>query len=73
MSNNQNLKELYKLFLINLTEKKPFISNKKQLKRCIENYLDKSILHNYESSYNTYGYIYDIECGFDSKKHSVYI
>ena len=63
MNNKENLKELYKLFLINLTEKKTRVSHDKtQLTRCIENYLDKSVLYNYESIYETFCYIYDIDC-----------
>ena len=59
MNNKYNLKELYKLFLINVTEKNIKTTNK--LSKCIESYLDKSILNNYESLYSTFCYIYDIE------------
>ena len=57
-----NKQELYKLFLANLTEKKiKTIQNKKIIMKCIETYLDKSVLQNYESKYDTFVYIYDIE------------
>ena len=59
MNNKQDLKELYKLFLINLIEKNK-IRDQKQINKCIETYLDKSI-NNYESAYTTFSYIYDIE------------
>jgi len=62
MNNKSHLKELYKLFLVNLTGKKTRTrQNKKQIIKCIENYLDKSVLQNYESKYNTFVYIYNIE------------
>jgi hypothetical protein len=62
-NNKQYLKELYKLFLININENNVHtIQNKKQIMKCIENYLDKTILHNYESKYNTFACIYDTEC-----------
>ena len=62
MNNKQDLKELYKLFLANLTEKKIRTrQNKKQIMKCIETYLDKSVLKNYESKYDTFVYIYNIE------------
>ena len=62
MNNKRDLKELYKLFLVNLTENKIRTKqNKKQIIKCIETYLDKSILHDYESTYNTFVYIYNIE------------
>mgnify|MGYP005647626509 CR=1 FL=1 len=62
MNNKQHLKELYKLFLVNLTGKNTRTrQNKKQIIKCIENYLDKSVLQNYESKYNTFVYIYNIE------------
>lgn len=51
-----NKQELYKLFLANLTEKKI-----KTIMKCIETYLDKSVLQNYESKYDTFVYIYNIE------------
>jgi hypothetical protein len=57
--NNKNLKELYELFLINITEK--HIKPNDKMNRYIERYLDKSILYNYESSYSNFSYIYDIE------------
>jgi hypothetical protein len=60
MNNEQHLKELYKLFLVNLTGKKTRQNkkqNKKQIIKCIENYLDKSVLQNYESKYNTFVYL----------------
>lgn len=60
MNNKQNLKELYKTFLINLVEKNKTIDQKK-INKCIETYLDKSIINNYESAYSTFSYIYDIE------------
>ena len=64
MNNKQDLKELYKLFLVNLTENKIRTKyNKKQIMKCIETYLDKSVLQNYESKYNTFLYIYNIEQG----------
>jgi len=62
MNNKHDLKELYKLFLVNLTEKNIRTrKNKKYITKCIENYLDKSVLQNYESKYNTFVYIYNIE------------
>jgi hypothetical protein len=57
-----NKQELYKLFLANLTEKKiKTRQNKKIIMKCIETYLDKSVLQNYESKYDTFVYIYNIE------------
>ena len=58
MNNKQDLKALYKLFLMNLVEKNEIIDQKK-INKCIETYLDKSITSNYESSYSTFSYIYD--------------
>ena len=60
MNNKQDLKELYKIFLINLVEKNKTIDQTK-IKKCIETYLDKSIINKYESTYSTFSYIYDIE------------
>ena len=57
-----NKQELYKLFLANLAEKKiKTRQNKKIIMKCIETYLDKSVLQNYESKYDTFVYIYNIE------------
>ena len=60
MNNTQDLKAMYKLFLINLVEKNKKIDQKK-INKCIETYLDKSIINKYESAYSTFSYIYDIE------------
>ena len=64
--NNKNLRELYELFLINVTEKN--IKPNVKMNRYIERYLDKSILHNYESSYTNFSYIYDIENPIQTNK-----
>lgn len=64
--NNKNLRELYELFLINVTEKN--IKPNVKMNRYIERYLDKSILHNYESSYTNFSYIYDIETPIQTNK-----
>ena len=59
MDNQQELKKMYKLFLINLVQNHPL--DKMKINKCIETYLDKSIIRNYNSSYSTFSYIYDLE------------
>ena len=60
MNNKQDLKAMYKLFLINLVEKNEIV-DKQKINKCIETYLDKSITSKYNSAYTTFSYIYDME------------
>ena len=62
MDNNskENLKKMYQVFLINLVEQNKNI-DKTKINKCIETYLDKSIINNYKTSYSTFSYIYDME------------
>ena len=63
MSNNSMyLIELYKIFIssinnVDLQKKR----DKKYITKCIENYLDNSVLNNYSSKYEMFEYIYDVE------------
>ena len=63
MSNNSMyLIELYKIFIssinnVDLQKKR----DKKYIIKCIENYLDNSVLNNYSSKYEMFEYIYDVE------------
>jgi hypothetical protein len=60
MNNSQNLMEIYKLFLLNI--KNMNIENQnKYIIQHIETFLDNCILNNYNSKYETFEYIYDIE------------
>ena len=60
MNNSQNLMEIYKLFLLNI--KNMNIENQnKYIIQHIETFLDICILNNYNSKYETFEYIYDIE------------
>ena len=63
MSNNSlYLIELYKIFISSISnvdlQKK---CDKKYITKCIENYLDNSVLNNYSSKYEMFEYIYDVE------------
>ena len=54
--------ELYKIFIssinnVDLQKKR----DKKYITKCIENYLDNSVLNNYSSKYEMFEYIYDVE------------
>jgi len=60
MNNSQHLMEIYKLFLLNI--KNMNIENQnKYIIQHIETFLDNCILNNYNSKYETFEYIYDIE------------
>ena len=60
MNNSQHLMEIYKLFLLNI--KNMNIENQnKYIIHHIETFLDNCILNNYNSKYETFEYIYDIE------------
>ena len=54
--------ELYKIFISSINnvdlQKK---CDKKYITKCIENYLDNSVLNNYSSKYEMFEYIYDVE------------
>ena len=66
MNNSQNLMEIYKLFLLNI--KNMNIENQNRyIIKYIETCLDNYILNNYNSKYETFEYIYDIENGQNKK------
>lgn len=56
----QNLMEIYKLFLSNIKNMNMKNQDRYIIKH-IETFLDNSVLNNYNSKYETFEYIYDIE------------
>jgi hypothetical protein len=63
----QNLMEIYKLFLMNIKNMNMKNQDKYIIKH-IETFLDNSVLNNYNSKYETFEYMYDIENDIEYNK-----
>lgn len=63
----QNLMEIYKLFLSNIKNMNMKNQDRYIIKH-IETFLDNSVLNNYNSKYETFEYIYDIENDIENNR-----